>query len=97
VTPEVWTATPDTESGLLRVVAVVPDIYEDGGHCSVTVVGTSSTILEEGTGAADASYTACGEFTFSLTQLGSGTASIVIAYESEKYSGTSASTEVSIP
>lgn len=90
-------ATVDADAGELRVVAIVPGIYEDGGSCSVTVTGQVSTILKEETGAADASYTACGEFTFSLTQLGSGTASIMVAYQSVKYSGESETMEVEIP
>ncbi|MBN2177233.1 MAG: hypothetical protein JW722_06200 [Demequinaceae bacterium] len=97
VTPEIFLATIDEEEGMLRVVVLVPGIYEDGGDCSVTVVGASSTILKTGTGVADVSSTACGQFSFSLTQLGRGTASITAEYESVKYSGASEAMEVQIP
>ena len=97
VTPEIFMATVDTGEGVLRVVVLVPGIYEDGGDCAVTVKGKASTLLREGEGAADVSSTACGQFTFSLSQLGSGKASITASYKSDKYSGTSKVTEVSIP
>ncbi|MCJ7826647.1 MAG: hypothetical protein MUP36_00165 [Demequinaceae bacterium] len=97
VTPEIFLATIDTDEGVLRVVVLVPGIYEDGGNCSVSVVGKSSTILKYGTGAADVSSTACGQFTFPLAQLGKGTAIITADYQSVKYVGTSETMEVQVP
>lgn len=89
--------TLDEGEGVLRVIVFVPGIYEDGGLCTVTVHGRSSTILKENTGVADVSSTACGQFTFSLSQLGSGKATVMAGYESDKHSGVSETTEVSIP
>ena len=37
VKPEVFMANVDTPNGVLRVVADVPGIYEDGGTCTVKV------------------------------------------------------------
>lgn len=87
----------DSEGGILSVVVFVPDIFEDGGTCTVTAQGRSSTILKEQMGSADVSSTACGQFTFSLSELGSGKATITAEYESVKHSGVSETVEVTIP
>jgi len=97
VTPDVFMMTVDAEMGVLRVVVLVPDIYEEGGLCTVTVEGQSGTMTKEGTSVADASATMCGEYTFGLDDLGSGTARISATYESGNYEGSSTVTEVSIP
>jgi hypothetical protein len=97
VTPEIFMATIDEEGGVLRVVVMVPGIYEDGGLCTVTAEGHASTSIKYQYGVADVSSTACGEFTFSLEQLGSGTATVTADYQSSKHSGTSEATEVTIP
>jgi len=97
VTPEIFMTTIDENEGILRVVVFVPGIYEDGGSCTVTVHGQSSTILRQQTGVADVSSTACGQFTFSLSQLGSGEATVTAGYESDKYSGDSETETVTIP
>jgi len=97
VTPEIFLTTVDTEDGVLRVVVMVPGIYENGGLCTVSVKGVSSTVHEEGPSEADVSSTACGQFVFSLSQLGSGKASITAGYKSENHAGTSETVEVEIP
>ncbi len=97
VTPEIFMTTVDEAEGVLRVVVFVPGVYEDGGSCTVTVHGQSSTILEYQVGVADVSSTACGQFTFSLSQLGSGEATVTAGYESAKYSGDSETETVVIP
>ncbi len=97
VKPEVFLATVDTADNVLRVVADVPGIYEDGGTCTVKVTAGATVVQKHSTGAADASSTACGQFVFSLGDLPSGTASIVVSYESAAHSGSSGITKVTIP
>lgn len=95
--PEVFLATVDAANGVLRVVADVPGIYEDGGICTVKVTAGATVIQKHGTGAADATSTACGQFVFSLGDLPAGTASIVVSYQSAAHAGTSGVTKVTIP
>ena len=97
VKPEVFLANVDSAAGVLRVVADVPGIYEDGGTCTVKVTDGASVVQKHSTGAADVTSTACGQFVFSLGDLPSGTASIVVSYQSPKYTGTSGATKVVIP
>jgi xyloglucan-specific exo-beta-1,4-glucanase len=97
VTPEIFMTTVDTDAGQLRVIVFVPNVYEDGGRCTVTVVDGAVTITKENTGQADVSSTACGQFTFALGDLPSGSASVTASYESSKYSGSSAPEKVAIP
>jgi hypothetical protein len=97
VKPEVFLATVDTGNGVLKVVANVPGIYEDGGDCTVKVTGGSVVLQKQNTGEADATSTACGLFTFWLSDLPSGTATIVASYQSASYAGSSDPTKVTIP
>ena len=96
VKPEVFLATVDAANGVLRVVADVPGIYEDGGTCTVKVTAGTTVVQKHSTGAADVSSTACGQFVFSLSDLPSGTASIVVSYQSPAHTGTSGVTKVTI-
>ena len=95
--PEVFLANVDAVGGVLRVVADVPGIYEDGGTCTVKVTDGATVVQKHSTGAADVTSTACGQFVFSLGDLPAGTASIVVSYQSPKHTGTSAVTKVTIP
>jgi hypothetical protein len=97
VKPEVFLATVDAANGVLRVVADVPGIYEDGGTCTVKVTAGATVVQKHSTGASDVSSTACGQFVFSLSDLPSGTASIVASYQSTAHSGSSGATKVTIP
>ena len=97
VKPEVFLATVDTGNGVLRVVATVPGIYEDGGVCTVKVTDGSVVLQKQNTGEADATSTACGLFSFWLSELPSGTATIVASYQSASHAGSSAPTKVTIP
>jgi hypothetical protein len=97
VKPEVFLATVDAAGGVLRVVADVPGIYEDGGTCTVKVTAGATVVQKHSTGAADVSSTACGQSVFSLSDLPSGSASIVVSYQSSKYSGSSGATKVTLP
>lgn len=97
VKPDVFLATVDTANALLRVVVYVPGIFEDGGLCTVKVTDGSAVLQKKATGSADVSSTACGQFTFALADLPSGTASIVASYASPKYAGSSVATNVTIP
>lgn len=97
VTPEIFIATVDTAANQLIVVVNVPGIFEDGGTCTVTVKSGSATVSLNRIGEADASATACGQFTFSLNQLPGTTASIVATYDSDKHDGSSPATTVDLP
>ncbi len=97
VKPEVFLATVDTANGNLRVVADVPGIYENGGLCTVKVTHGSTSLQQHSTGAADATSTACGLFTFALADLPSGTATIVVSYQSDAHTGSSDPYSVTIP
>lgn len=96
VTPEIFLWNVDEDAGQLQVVVEVPDIFEDGGTCAVTVTSGSTTITKERAGEADRTSTACGQFVFALSQLPGSTAVIVASYESAKHVGESESLEVSL-
>jgi hypothetical protein len=97
VKPEIFLATVDTTAGVLRVVVDVPNIYEDGGLCTTRVTAGTTRLQAHNTGAANATSTACGQFTFDLADLPSGSATIVASYQSSKYSGDSDPEKVTIP
>jgi len=97
VKPEIFLATVDTAGGVLKVVTDVPDIFEDGGLCTVAVTAGSTKLQEHNTGAANATNTACGQFVFDLGALPSGKATIVASYQSAKHSGSSDPYPVTLP
>ncbi len=97
VSPEVFLSIVDATAGELQVVANVPGITENGGMCTVTVTAGSVVISKTSTGAANVTTTECGQFTFPLSELPAGTASIVVAYQSASYSGLSNTDNVTLP
>ena len=97
MTPDIFMVTVDESAGELRVVVYVPGIIEDGGMCTVVVTNNDTTVTQAHEGFADVSSTACGLFTFPLSDVPRGMARITAEYESAAYAGVSPPAEVEIP
>lgn len=90
VTPFVAYAGPGSDPGTIEVNALIPDLVEDGGECSVTLVDT--TVTATSTATADATSTVCGPLI--LQAAPAAGQSVVVTYLSETASGASATTAV---
>ncbi len=97
VTPEFFISEIDEGANEYLAVIYVRGIFEDGGECSVTVVGSEGSHTKVNLGEADATGTACGSFRFPLNGLGVGYASVTSQYESADHRGESAEIEVLLP
>lgn len=97
VTPEILMTNVDEQSDELSIVVYVPRIFESGGVCTVLVVNATVELTQESQAEADASGTACGLFSFALSELGAGAATITATYESADHQGESAQLKVDIP
>lgn len=88
----------DAGSSSIVVSAVVADVIEDGGTCTVTATRGGAQASASGTAAADATTTSCGEIAIPRSSLdGSGAWSVTVAYTSAAAAGTSAATQVVVP
>lgn len=88
----------DAASSGLLVAAVVTDVVEDGGTCTVTATRDGAQASVTGSATADATSTTCGEIALPGSRLdGSGTWSVTVAYRSATAAGTSTATDVAVP
>jgi hypothetical protein len=88
----------DAASSGLLVAAVVTDVVEDGGTCTVTASRDGAQVSVTGSATADATSTTCGEIAVPGSRLGgSGTWSVTVAYRSATAAGASAATDVAVP
>ena len=96
VTPEIFQANyyPDDEE--VAVVVFVRDVYETGGSCVVTATAGARTFSQENVGEADVSGTACGLFTFDVSDVTSSSIDVVAYYTSNGHEGLSNTVKVDI-
>jgi hypothetical protein len=88
VVPFITSADWDRGAKELDVSAIVPDVVESSGTCTVTVTSGSTTRTAKGDGVAASTYTGCEAVSF--TGLAAGTWKVTVRYESAKSAGTSA-------
>ena len=87
----------DSGAGSLYVVAEVLNATEDGGKCTITFKSGSATKTVSVKAEANASSTQCFPAYLPIGGLPKGKGVVTIAYESEKFYGTSDSYGVTIP
>ncbi|WP_375389470.1 hypothetical protein [uncultured Amnibacterium sp.] len=95
VVPFITTADWDTGAKALDVSAIVPNVIESGGTCTVQLTSGSTTRTETGPGVAASSYTGCQAV--AIDGLASGTWQVRVRYSSEKSAGASAVRTVQVP
>lgn len=81
----------------VEVRSYVTGTIENGGTCQATLTQNGNTVSKESTSVADATTTICPPLRIPLSQLSSGTWSIVVTYSSLTSTGTSNSASVEIP
>lgn len=89
VTPFISYAGPGSEPGTVEVAGLVPDVIEEGGTCTATVVGTDLSVT--GQAFADATSTSCELLV--LRDVPDG-AQVVLSYRSDDAAGESEPVEV---
>ena len=94
--PFITSATWDEKSGMLDVSAIVPEIVESSGTCTLTAVQGEGTAKVTGKGAAAAAYTGCSQLAIARADLGPGTWSVRVSYSSDESAGTSAARTVTV-
>ena len=96
VTPFVTAASWDQPSGTLTVTALVPNLVELDGTCTVTATNGSTTLSASATSAPGANDTECNPMTLAGSRLTAGTWSLVVAYSSKRSVGVSAAHTVAV-
>lgn len=96
VSPEVFQANYYPEDDELAVVVFVRDVFETGGSCVVTVTAGARTLSQERRGEADVSGTACGQFTFDVSDVTTSSVDVVAYYTSNGHEGLSKTVKVDI-
>jgi len=96
VTPFVTAASWDQPSGTLTVTALVPNLVELDGTCTVTATNGSITLSASATSAPGANDTECNPMMLSGSRLTAGTWSLVVAYSSKRSVGVSAARTVAV-
>ncbi len=89
-----WGQDPDTNN--VEITAYVPDIYEDGGTCTLEFTKDSSTITKTTTGKKDVNRTSCSRFVIPKNELTAGTWSASVSYASASGSGASSSQTIEV-
>ncbi|MDH2443084.1 hypothetical protein QDR37_03895 [Amnibacterium sp. CER49] len=90
VTPFVTAAAWDAHAGALTASALVSEIVEQGGTCTLTATQGSTVRTATSTAVAASSYTACPEMSIPGAQLSNGTWTVRVTYSSSAAVGTSA-------
>ena len=96
VKPFVTAASWDQPSGTLTVTALVPNLVELDGTCTVTATNGSTTLSASATSAPGANDTECNPMTLSGSRLTAGTWSLVVTYSSKRSVGVSAAHTVTV-
>lgn len=96
VTPLIssWGQNPDTNN--LEVAGFIPEIYEDGGKCTLTLTRNGQTITKDSSAHKDVSRTSCQPFAISQDSLTPGTWSATLKYASSTATGSSTSTTITV-
>lgn len=88
VSVEILFAMADSETGVLEVVAQVPNLSEQTGECVLTLTGPtsiSSTVSAE----QSSNFMQCTPFDIELSRLAPGSYSAVVEYDSTGHFGSS--------
>lgn len=88
VVPFITTADWDAKAKALDVSAIVPNVREGGGTCTVTLTQGSTVRTATSGGVAASTYTGCQAV--AVTGLATGTWQVRVGYASEKAVGASA-------
>lgn len=83
-------------AGQVQVGGYVTGIVEDGGVCTLTLTQGGTTVTGRSEAVRDASTTACGAVTVPGDEVGDGTWSAVLAYESDGHAGRSGAVDVEV-
>lgn len=94
VTPFITTADYDASGKALDVSAIVPNVIEAGGTCTVTITSAGTTRTATANGVAASSYTGCEAVSFAKPAAGTWT--VTVRYSSTKAAGTSAARTVQV-
>jgi hypothetical protein len=88
VTPVIasWGQNPDKS---LSITAFVPEVYEDGGTCTLSLSVGNKTLTKTSTAHKDINRTSCDAFTFAYSEISSGTWNASVQYSSPSASGQS--------
>lgn len=101
VSPFISFADWDVQQNGISVSATVPGIVESGGTCTITATSDSGsespTVSGDYPASPSADSTECGSNVLASTELTSGTWSVTVSYVSERSSGISAASSVTIP
>ena len=88
VSVEILFAMADNETGVLEVVAQVPNLSEQSGECVLTLTGPTS--VSSTVGAEQSSnFMQCAPFDIELSRLAPGSYSAVVEYDSDGHAGSS--------
>ncbi len=87
----------DPAEAALLAAGYVGSLVEEGGTCTLEVSREGSVVRATAEGLADATTTVCGGLALPGDELGPGTWSVVLRYESGGASGESAPLEVEVP
>lgn len=87
----------DPAEAALLADGYVGSVVEEGGTCTLEVSREGSVVRATAEGLADATTTVCGGLALPGDELGPGTWSVVLRYESDGASGESAPLEVEVP
>jgi hypothetical protein len=96
VTPFVTLAAWDQDAAELQVGAIVPNLVESGGTCTVTVSKGATTRTASAPAAGVSSYTGCNPMTIPGSALSAGTWTVQVTYTSRTATGTSAAKTVAV-
>jgi hypothetical protein len=95
VTPFITTASYSSSKKAISASAIISDVLESGGTCTLTATHGGTTKTATSKGVAASSYTACEPLSLSGS-LAAGTWSVTVAYASTKAVGTSAAKSVTV-
>lgn len=93
---EIVMASPDTDAGVLVVVAQVLGVVETGGKCVFKFIGGSVSKTMEVSAEPSSDYTQCRPIEFPLAELPKGNGVVTVTYTSETHTGVSAGSSVVI-
>lgn len=95
VTPVIssWGQNPDKS---LVISAFIPDIYEDGGTCTLTLTMSGTTVTRTAAGHKDVNRTSCENFTIAYSDIKTGDWMAVIHYDSPSATGNSSNQSIAV-
>jgi hypothetical protein len=96
VTPFITSALWDDEGDLVDVEAVIPNIVEDAGTCTLVARKGTTVRMVSQPAAPAASTTTCNPLQIQGDQLSAGTWTVTISYASARSAGVSASRTVAV-